>query len=75
MSDKINTKVLLAIQNMLSVNQINAQIKLNEIWKALNIPDYPIQVSKVGSMLSQRTTRSITDGKLVEKGKLHWLGL
>jgi hypothetical protein len=30
-SDKISTKILLAIVNMLSINQLNAQIKLTEI--------------------------------------------
>ena len=39
------------------------------MWKAMNITDYPIQVSKVGSVLNQRVTRSITDEKLLEKGK------
>ena len=28
---------------MLSVNQIMAQIKLVEVWKSINIKDYPIQ--------------------------------
>ena len=33
-SDKISTKVLLNNINMLSANQINAQIKLLEFWKS-----------------------------------------
>ena len=38
-SDKISTKFMLEKHNMLAVNQINAQIKLTEMWKALNDPD------------------------------------
>ena len=34
--DEINTKVILKKVKMLSVNQMNAQIKLTETWKALN---------------------------------------
>ena len=28
-----------------SVNQINAQIKLNEMWKSVNIVNYPIKTN------------------------------
>jgi hypothetical protein len=37
-----STKTILDNQNMLSVNQIAAQIKLTEMWKASNDPQYPI---------------------------------
>jgi hypothetical protein len=37
-SDRKSTKTLLENQNMLSVNQIAAQIKLTEMWKASNDP-------------------------------------
>ena len=33
-SDKISTKTLLKNINGLSVNQLNAQIKLTELWKS-----------------------------------------
>ena len=36
LSDKQSTISLFKKVNMLSVNQINAQIKLTEIWKAVN---------------------------------------
>ena len=39
--DKISTKSILNNLNMLSVNQMNAQIKLSEAWKVTNVPDYP----------------------------------
>ena len=38
LSDKISTKLMLEKLGMLSVNQINAQIKLTEMWKATNDP-------------------------------------
>ena len=53
---------------MLSVNQINAQIKLVEIWKSLNIKNYPLTVTKKSISDTQPTTRSLTSGKLVEVG-------
>jgi hypothetical protein len=37
-SERKSTKTLLDNQNMLSVNQIAAQIKLTEMWKASNDP-------------------------------------
>ena len=43
-SDRKSTKTLLDNQNMLSVNQIAAQIKLTEMWKASNDPQYPIKM-------------------------------
>ena len=42
--DRKSTKTLLDNQNMLSVNQIAAQIKLTEMWKASNDPQYPIKM-------------------------------
>ena len=40
-SDMISTKSILEKFNLLSVNQLNAQIKLCDIWKAVNVTDYP----------------------------------
>jgi len=42
--DQKSTKRLLEEQNMLSVNQMAAQIKLTEMWKAVNDPLYPIKM-------------------------------
>jgi hypothetical protein len=42
--DQKSTKRLLEEQNMLSVNQMAAQIKLTEMWKATNDPQYPIKM-------------------------------
>ena len=45
-SDKISIKQLLEDTSSLSINQMNAQIKLAEIWKSLNIQNYPLKVKK-----------------------------
>ena len=41
--DKINTEKILIDIKLLSVNQLNAQIKLQEVWKAQNNKNYPTQ--------------------------------
>ena len=38
--DKISTKSIVKSLNMLSVNQMNAQIKLTEAWKISNVTNY-----------------------------------
>ena len=53
---------------LLSVNQISAEIKLIEIWKAINLPKYPIKVTKQSTPTNARTTRGVTAGKLIEIG-------
>ena len=53
---------------MLSVNQTNAQIKLTEVWKALNGKSSSLNNLKMKKLPSNRITRSITDGKLMEEG-------
>ena len=47
MADKISTKTLLSNLNMLSVNQMNAQIKITDAWKASQDQDYPLKIEKV----------------------------
>ena len=42
--DKVNTKTLLKNVNMLSVNQLNAQIKISEVWKATNDSSFPLKI-------------------------------
>ena len=67
-SDKIRTSKMLSDLNMLSMNQMNAHIKIIEYWKAENIPNYPIKVNKKSISDESMNTRSITTGKLVESG-------
>ena len=44
--DKKRSRDLLKNINMLSVNQINAQVKLTEMWKAHNVENYPLKLEK-----------------------------
>ena len=43
-NDHTSTKVLLEKSGLLSVNQTAASIKLTEVWKGINIMNYPIQL-------------------------------
>ena len=52
--------------NMKSVNQINAQIKLSEMWKSTNIINYPIKTNKVTRPDKVVHTRAVTQGHLME---------
>ena len=67
-SDRTPIKTLPEKQKMLSVNQIAAQIKLTEIWKALNIERFPIKVKKLSTTNDARITRGVTFEKLVIEG-------
>ena len=67
-AENLPIKTLLSNQQMLSVNQISAQIKLTEIWKAINQSKYPIKVTKQLTPTNARTTRGVTAGKLIEIG-------
>ena len=68
-SEKISTKSIAQKLNMLTVNQINAQVKLTEIWKALNDPNYPLKPSKKSLDENKVLTRSIIRGDIVIQGK------
>ena len=52
---------------MLSVNQTNAQIKLTEVWKALNGKSSSLNNLKIKTLTSNRTTLSTTNGELIEE--------
>ena len=54
---------------MLSVNQLDAQIKLNEAWKAVNLKDYPRKWKKRETNDQARSTRAVRVGKLLEQGR------
>ena len=53
---------------MLSVNQIAAQIKLTEMWKAANDPKYPIKMKTRDMQAEGMETRSSARGDLKEIG-------
>ena len=60
-SDQISTASLLTKFNMLSVNQMNAQIKLSEMWKATNDEDHSFKISKRVPDQESRAMRSISN--------------
>ena len=53
--------------NILSVNQMNAQIKLTEMWKSINIKKYPIKTVLLNSQVDGMNTRSRNVGLLKEE--------
>ena len=66
--EKVSTSTLLAKTNMMSVNQMNGQIKIQEIWKSLNVPNYPIQIKKQTPHKGGPATRADVKGRLIETG-------
>ena len=50
--------------NMLSANQVNAQIKLTEIWKATHVDNYPIHTHKLNYKSDAMVTRASNRGDL-----------
>ena len=55
---------MLAKFNMLSVNQINAQMKLSEMWKAVNDEDHPFNLVRREIGQNFRSMRSISNKML-----------
>ena len=66
--DKVQTSVLLDKANLLSVNQINAKIKIIEMWKVMNVEGYPLQVSLNQEKSEHVTTRAMTKKMPIEIG-------
>ena len=67
--DKISVRNLLTKFELLSVNQLAAQIKLGEMWKAMIIEDYPLKVEQRRIMEEGAATRAATSSKPCEIGK------
>ena len=53
---------------ILSINQLNAQKKFLEVWKALNNVNYPIKCSKKSNVPEMISPRAKTFGRLIEPG-------
>ena len=66
--DRISVKTLLEKQNMLSINQLAAQEKLTEMWKAVNTENYPIQMAAQSVSEVGMATRADHQGRLIEVG-------
>jgi hypothetical protein len=54
-SDKVSIKSMLENQNMLSVNQTHAKIKILEIRRSINIVNNPNKVKTINHYNSDRT--------------------
>ena len=54
---------------MLSVSQLAAQIKLNEMWKAKNEPEYPIKFRYQETLPGAIETRGNKAGKMIISGR------
>ena len=51
----------------MSLNQLNAQIKITEIWKAINDPKYPLKFKNSNTNDSAMISRWKIEGKLFIK--------
>ena len=69
--DKVSIKVMLERNNMLSINQMHAQVKLTEMWKAVNYSNYPLNIEQLQPAENGRATRGVSDGKLSEPATLN----
>ena len=67
--DGVSTASMLKKFEMLSVNQLNVQVKLMEVWKSQKIKDYPLKIAKQSIEENICTTRASTQGKLIGIGK------
>ena len=67
--DMVSISSLLTKFEMFSVNQLNAQIKLVEVWKAVNVTDYPLKIKQQSSDISRTSTRADSMKKPIEIGK------
>ena len=68
-SDKISTVSLLDKFGMCGVNQLNAQSKMLEIWKALNVPKYPLEIKLQSQSSEGVSTRADKKERPCEIGK------
>ena len=63
-SDKVSTISMLVKFKTLSVNQMNAQVKLNEMWKTIHIEKYPIKTVQITTNAVNMNTRARSAGLL-----------
>ena len=54
---------------MMLVNQIIAQIKIQEVWKAWKEEKYPVSIKRQTTNSFMTSTRASTSGRLIELGK------
>ena len=66
--DMISISSLLEKFKMLSVNQLNAKVKLMEIWKAKNVADYLLKVEHQQNNSHKVNTRADIKERPIEIG-------
>ena len=69
LKDRISTESLLKKLGSMSVNKLNAQIKLLEMWKAINIEDYPLNITQQAVLPGGVSTWAAQRGRPIEIGK------
>ena len=67
--DRVSTASLLTKFGVLSVNQLNAQAKLLEMWKSLNVEDYPLKIKQQEKSETGVNTRASLRGRPMGIGK------
>ena len=67
--DGVSVESMLSKFKLDSVNQLNARVKLLEIWKARNIVGYPLQISQQSTYNQRVTTRADKKERPIEIGK------
>ena len=68
LKDKVSTKSLIEKSNLLSVNQINAKVKLQEMWKVLNVDNYPVKIKINEAQVDKMETRAMSNRTPKELG-------
>ena len=67
--DQISTKSLLEKFGFMSVNPMNCQVKLMEVWKAINLEGYPLKIAQQSVPEVGTSTRAAHKGKPINIGK------
>ena len=68
LTDKINNHIIYKEINTLSVNQLNAQTKLVEVWKSLNDKKYPTQWDKRSDLQKRSGLKTTNKRDLITQG-------
>ena len=67
--DKVSVSSMLEKFNMQSINQLNASVKLLDMWKALNVDNYPLSIKRQEINAEGMSTRADQAGRPIEIGK------
>ena len=67
--DRVSINYMLDKYKMLSVNQLNASVKLLMVWKSLNIDNYPWKINRQKDNVNGVNTRGNSAERPIEIGK------